>query len=581
MDREVEHADADIFERHVDVQACEADVYSARPSHWRTQSQGCGIAVTTERHKSLLPTQYSEFSEAEVSGDIVTRFKLVVARRPDHAALKYRAVVTTYAELDSQSDSLARLISGTYGLSRAPLALLYQQGTCCCVAQLAVLKSGNYFANIDSYLERHRQLLLLADLTPALLLHDHASTRSALELAESIPSLVLINTETLPLRPENDFLSNSSVESDDYACVVYTSGSTGAAQGVILTHRHVLHLARRSGLDMHLSHLDRSIQLCELWTGASISEIYCALLNEATLYPCSVKRDGIVYILNLVKNELITTFVAAPILFRALMKSAGKGDKFASVRLIRLGGDRVTRDDIALFNIHFVDSCLLRIGYGSSEMLLVSQFFVDQQYTVTDESGRIPVGHPVEGTEVDVLDLDGNKAAPNEPGEIAIRSRFLGPGYLKNDSLTRSRFRGETADGSGLRMYLTRDLGYKDSSGSLYLLGRNDSRVKIHGKFVLLTDVEQSLAKVTGIQQSVVIPLERDDQGTILAAFVVTTTDSLDERAIKKQLQNFLAPEVVPRLINIVEKLPMLNNSKVDRRQLHGMALATLEAQQK
>src|SRR5690606_18312387 len=117
-------------------------------------------------------------------------------------------------------------------------------------------------------------------------------------------------------------------------------GSTGEPQGVVLTHRNVLAIARNHGRDFRLGIDDRATQLCPLWTAASCSEIFSALLNGCTLYPCAIKEQGVAAFLEVLDEERISTLTAAPPLFRLLFSAVDPGRRFDSVRLIRLGGDR-------------------------------------------------------------------------------------------------------------------------------------------------------------------------------------------------------------------------------------------------
>ncbi len=244
--------------------------------------------------------------------------------------------------------------------------------------------------------------------------------------------------------------------------------------------------------------------------------------------------------------------------------------KFPDMRLLRLAGDRTTRVEVDLFKQHFTTQCLLRLGIGASEVMLFAHLFIDAEYEMKHEIA--PLGYPLDDLEILLLDDDFNEINnAGECGEIAVRSPYLSVGYWKNPALTRERFRDDAHDGNK-RIYLTRDIGYRDAEGILHHAGRKDSRVKIYGKMYLISDVEQALLGINGITEAIVVPFDSGERGTELAAFVVTDTGEGDVSAIRKQLAEKVVAEVRPRRITILEAMPLQPNNKINRLQLRNMA---------
>src|SRR5690606_21300638 len=232
---------------------------------------------------------------------------------------------------------------------------------------------------------------------------------------------------------------------------------------------------------------DRATQLCPLSTAASAAEIFPFLLNGATLYPWSIMHAGPAGLVRLLQRERITMLCAVPVLFRLVMAAAPPDAQFPAMRMLRLAGDRTTRRDLALLRQHFGAHCLLRVGLGASEALLYAQHFLMRDDE--PEGEVVPVGYAVEDMELLLLDERGQPVPQGEYGEIAVRSRYLSLGYWHNPALTAQRFLSDP-DGGDKRVYLSRDIGYVDAKGLLHHVGRSDSRVKLHGRMVVVSDVE-------------------------------------------------------------------------------------------
>lgn len=499
-----------------------------------------------------------------MQGSIIERFNAIVARFAGRPAVKDDTGVLTYAALDIRSRHLATYLLHEFGNSKEPVALMYRHGANYNIAQFAVLKTGKFYANIDVDLPMDRQVLIAGNLEARLLLCDTSCEQSAKALAASLPGTRVLNTQTLDLGSFATPLPEVDIKPGDYAYIIYTSGSTGPPQGVVVSHENVLHFTRNHTNYMHLHSGDRATQICPLWTGASAAEIFPMLLNGALLLPFSLPIGGFPKLLKLLEDEAITMFTAVPTVFRMLMALAGTDQKFPAMRMLRLAGDRTTRIDVELFKQHFLDHCLLRVGLGASEVLMFAHFYIDTSYAMAGEVA--PVGYALEDLELLLLDDEGNPVPQGECGEIAVRSPYLSVGYWKNPTLAAERFPPDP-EGSNGRLYLSRDIGYFDAQGRLHHVGRKDSRLKLYGKMVLISDVEEALLAITGIKEAVVVPFDSGKLGTELAAFI-TTSAPLDVAAIRQQLASKLAADLLPRKILLLDQLPLQPNNKINRLQL-------------
>lgn len=509
---------------------------------------------------------YIPFEEGELELSLVDRFRHVARSLGSQPVINFNGTSLSFAALEERSNVLAQALLEALGRGTEPVAMFFKPGALYHIAQLAVLKTGKFYVNMDPGVSQERHLLLFNDIGARVLLIDAAHESQAEAIKRALPSLQVVNVESLQF-PQSKARSAVELQPDDLAAVVYTSGSTGPAQGVMLTHRNLLFIARSHGRDFKLGTADRATQVCPLWTVASNSEFFSAALSGACLYPYSIKDAGMPGYLKLLRHEQITTFTASPAVFRALFSSVKTKGQFPSVRVIRLGGERTTRSDFNLYKEVFEDASTLRLLYGSSEFVPATQMVLTKVSQFTGEV--LPIGYPIEGCEIALLDEEGNEVAHGEYGEITITSEYLSPGYWRNPALTRARFRQQ--DPGTVRTYFTRDIGRRDASGCLHHAGRNDARIKIYGKFVSVDDVEEALLRVNGVRDAVIMPVDKPPRAVELAAFVVLHDQQLDAIGIRSELLKTLAPELVPKQIVLLSELPLLVNNKVNRLKLKEM----------
>lgn len=504
------------------------------------------------------------FDQAEVNGSIIARFRRVALALGDSLALKFEDQSLTFGELEQTSNALAHVLSEVLPNGRAPVALMYKHGNGGIVAQIAVLKLGRCFCCLDADIKPERRNALFSQLGADCVLCDSASLEAALELRAAFPELTIFNTEAVAADSTATRDAFPNPGPDDIACIVNTSGSTGAPKGVMLSHRNMLMTAFVHGQDFQISGADKSFHLCPHSTAAAGSEIFTALLNGSAVFPFSIKDSGIRRFQELIVEEEITTFTASPVLFRLIFKAFRYCERFPSVRLIRLGGDRVTKLDVEIFRERFERHCRLRVGYGSSEYMPALQLFIDRDDAVGEV---VPLGYPVQGCMVSLIDEKGAPVAVGEPGEIVVRSRQLSLGYWQDAERTDKAFRSDPND-SGTRTYCTSDMAYRDAEGCFHFIGRKDSIVKINGKQVCVADVERALRAISWLTDAAIVPVGNKQNGTELVAFVVSDRKGVELSHVRASLAADLPYEAMPAKLIALSEIPLTANNKTDLQEL-------------
>jgi amino acid adenylation domain-containing protein len=517
--------------------------------------------------------RFVEFRVEDTRQTIAERFEQQVLHYPERLAVKCDRRTLTYAELNRAANRLAHAILSRAGAEAAPLALYCSAGLPTTIACLGALKAGKAFAPLDGRLPLARIRQILATLETAIVVTDNKYSKAARQLAGPAGKTINIDRLTRSWSPDNPGLT---VSPDSTAYISFTSGSTGAPKGVVWNHRSELFGLRTKTNALGISARDR-ISLLRANNVGAMRDMFLALLNGAGLIVLDLDENGLASLGRWLRDEEITVLSCVATLFRHAVSGTDSGDCFPRIRLIHIGGEPVFKSDVELFKRHFRGDCLFASRYSISETQAISYFFIDKQTEISAE--RVPVGYPVEGNEIVVLDDGGKPVGPGQIGEIAIRSPYLASGYWRNPELTRAKFLADPMGGEN-RMYLTGDLGYLLADSCLVHVGRKDFQVKIRGHRVEVTAVETALHEIPSVRQAAVITQSDSTNGDRLIAYVVPRHPAVaDSAEWRKYLKTRLPDYMVPFSFVVLDRLPVNAGGKVDRRRLpepprHRRALA-------
>jgi amino acid adenylation domain-containing protein len=505
---------------------------------------------------------FIEFEKEEVNLSIPDRFERQVFRYPDRIAVRTRKARLSYAKLNGLANSIAHLVISRGNEVNEPVALLLEQDALLIAAIIGVLKAGRPYVPLDPSFAADRLAYMRDDSCATLILTDAKNFPLASHLAGSSP-LVNIDDISSHFSSENPGLS---ISPDSIAYILYTSGSTGQPKGVFQYHRNVLHNIMKYTNGLRISPDDRLTLLYSCSLGASVSDIYGALLNGAGLFPFDLKEEGLHQLPDWLMKEDITIYHSVPTVFRHFVSALNGNERFPRLRMIKLGGESVYKRDWDLYKKHFSEKCILHVGLGSTEMNITRQFFCDHQTALSNDI--VPVGYEVKDTEVLLLNENGEEVGSDREGEIAIRSQYLPPGYWRKPELTDALFLPDPKGGKE-RIYLTGDRGCMDRNGCLTILGRKDSQLKIRGYRVEPAEVEMALMELDGVNAAVVAGLENIRGDKRLVAYVVmqdgpVCTISELRRSLKRKLPDYMIPSDVV----LMESLPLTPNGKIDRKKL-------------
>ena len=497
------------------------------------------------------------FERAAVEQSIPQRFARQVAADPDRLAVKFGPDALTYSELDRWASRVARAILAR-GVRSDAVALVIDQGLPLIAGVLGTLKAGRVYVPLEAALGRERLAYMLRD----------SGARTALVSDAAAPLVREAGGGDVDVVSIGDVVLGQSSEAPDIeispnapAYIYYTTGSTGQPKGVVDSHRNVLHNVMRYTNGLGITRDDRLTLLQSASFSGAVSSMFCALLNGAASLPFDVRRASGGELADYVDQGGITIYHSVPTIFRSFLR----GDRvFPLVRIIRLEGDQATKLDVELFRRHFSADCVLANGLGATETGIVRRFVLRNGTPLEGEI--VPIGYPVEDMEVTVVDEAGGPAAPDEVGEIAVRSEYLALGYWNRPDLTARAFE---SDAAGRRRYRTGDLGRLRRDGCLEHLGRKDSRTKIRGITVSLAEVEAALGGLPSIREAAVVARsDSHDERRLVAYYVPASGREPTVSEMRRELAERLPPPMIPSGYVRLAALPLNQNLKVDRAAL-------------
>jgi amino acid adenylation domain-containing protein len=505
--------------------------------------------------------KFAEFRREEIEQSITARFASQAKQYADRLAISTRNFQWTYAELNESVDRTAGALVALRGGGAERVALLFEHDAPMVAAMLGSLKAGKTYVPLDPFQPPERLKQIIAHAGATVLLTNNKNIALARKLITN--EVQLINFDCLTEKSLEDQLPE--VAPDRLAYILYTSGSTGEPKGVMQNHRNVLHYIRVYTNNLHLSAADRLTLLSSYCFDASVMDIYGALLNGATLYPIAIKGDGLADLAAQLQTNQITVYHSTPTVYRYFLSDrAERCDAFPRLRLVVLGGEKVNRADVELYQRNFSADCLFVNGFGPTEATISLQNIIDQRTKMDGDS--VPVGFAVDDTEVLLLNDDGRTFPV--AGEIAIRSAHLALGYWRNDVATARAF--SSSGPAAIRVYRTGDLGRRLPDGSIKFTGRKDFQVKLRGYRIELGEIEVALAKHPRVREGVVMAHETGADQRLIA--YVVPIEKVAAAAFSSELRKFLKqklPEyMVPNAFVMLESLPLTASGKLNRRAL-------------
>lgn len=486
---------------------------------------------------------------------IEQRVRLWAQRQPQALAVHYEGTELSYAELDAQAARLAALLV-EQGVSAGDfVGLCLERSQAMMVAMLAVLKTGAAYLPLDPEYPAERLQYMIEDSGCRLVLtQDHLCRR----LPDRGVRLFPIDLTGWIRRwrdGEGKAIEAVTVEAAAPAYLIYTSGSSGQPKGVVLHHRGALNLAANQQRLLKVDTASRVLHFASLSFDAATWDWMMALYAGASLHICTQQTRLDPQRLGAYLQQQRITHATLP---PSLLAYLPLHDNYALQRLI-IAGEACDPGLARRWAEHY---CLIN-AYGPTETTVCATL------GEVPVSGTITIGHPLGNATAHVIGVDNQPLPVGLIGELCVGGDGLATGYHGQPQLTAERFVNLASVGQ--RVYRTGDLVQRLSDGSLKFIGRIDHQVKIRGHRVEPGEVERQLALLPGVREAAVVVIDDQDGRPALAAYAAVDDDSQAEYqpvALRQALAERLPDYLLPATLQLVPKLPLTANGKLDREAL-------------
>ena len=501
-------------------------------------------------------------------------FEEQAERTPDRVAVRSADEPLTYRELNERANQLAHLLR-ELGVGPGVYAGIHaDRGARALVAMMAVLKAGGAYVPVDVTEPLARRDAIMVD--AGVVVEIHVAEPAALPAPEpaarsaepTTRATIVLDPDWAPLdgRPTAN-ASTADSAPDDAAYVLYTSGTTGRPKGVVVENRNLIAYVRAV-----IARLDADTPLnWAVVQPLSVDSCVTALMpplctgGEVHLIP----RDSVLdpdALADWAVSRGIDCMKIAPSHLRALQSSPRFGELLPRRRLI-VGCEASDWQWLRELQ-RLAPECRVFNHYGPTETT-VGALTLDVGAFMDGEWDTAPLGFPLAGTQVQVVDAAGRPVPAGVAGEIVIGGAGVARGYHSRPELTEAVFvPAPEATAPAGRMFRTGDFGRRLPDGMICFLGRRDDQVKVRGFRIALGEIDAVLRGHRQVRNGLTLLREGASGERRLVAYVEPHAGgTIEAGSFDAYLAERLPSHMVPQVV-VMEKLPLAGNGKVSRRAL-------------
>ncbi len=429
------------------------------------------------------------------------------------------------------------------------------------VALLGVLKAGGAYVPLDPGYPAGRLRFFLEDSGVSVVVTE---SRHEGVLGEGPWKTVRLDAEREAIGKESGKRPESGVEPTDLAYILYTSGSTGRPKGVMVEHRSLAQHARSIVERYELKASDRVLQFASLSFDVAGEEMYPTWAAGGAVVYRSGEAVGIgEFEKEMERLQPTVMNLPAGYWHEWVLELSRRGGRVPGwLRLLVSGSDRVQPERLEWWREHTGVKFLN--GYGPTEATITATVYEPPEGELP-ATGCVPIGKPLEGVRVRVVDGHGGLAAMGVAGELWIGGGGVARGYWGLEEQTGEKFLADPFGEAGERVYRTGDRVRYLRDGNLEFLGRLDGQVKVRGFRIEPGEIEAALEQEAGVREAAVVAREEAGE-TRLVAYVVLSEGTAGR--VKEHLKQRVPGYMVPSHFVEMGALPRTENGKVDRRRL-------------
>ncbi|GGY05064.1 non-ribosomal peptide synthetase [Streptomyces anandii] len=480
------------------------------------------------------------------------------ARTPDAVAVVCDDTSLTYAELDRRASAVAAALRARGAGPDTVVALCLPRSADLAVAVLAVVRAGAAYLPLALDDPAERQRLLVRDSGAVAVLADADTAAPAQPWGA--PVLDIADCPEAPAAGPA-----GAAHEHNLAYVLYTSGSTGLPKGVLTEHAAIRNRLEWMQRALPIGPGDTVLQKTPYTFDVSVWEFFWPLITGARL---AFARPGghrdPRYLLRAIHEYSVTVLHFVPSMLEEFLHEVPHAHT-ATLRRVLVSGEELRLRTQQRF-FERLPGVELHNLYGPTEAAIdVTHWRCDPGQT----TGQVPIGHPVDGVSLYVVDPELRPVAPGGTGELCIGGVAVARGYLNRPEAERTAFVPDPFTGRpGTRMYRTGDLASVRPDGAFDYHGRIDHQIKLGGVRIEAGEVETALERLELIDQAVVGLRQDADGRPLLVAWTTGRLTAADAPAVRAALARTLPAAYVPSALVPVQEFPLSRHGKTDRKAL-------------
>ena len=496
-------------------------------------------------------------------------FEAIVEKTPDAVAAVYGFSRLTYRELNSRTNRLAHHLRALGVGPEATVGVCMERSFEMLIALTAVLKSGGAYVPLDPAYPPERLAFMLRDSQIAVLLTQDAVTT---QLPEQRALTVRLDRDWHAIEQSSELNPVRTAGPDNLAYVIYTSGSTGQPKGAMITQRGLTNYLNWAAGAYPVTEGEGSPVHSSISFDLTVTALFPSLLAGKSVF--LLPQDyGVVALNTAIKDGTRFSLIKiTPSHLEVLGQQLSSDRAILHTGALIIGGEQLRYESLGVWR-ELAPGARLINEYGPTETVVGC--CVCEVSDRAPESGPAPIGRPIAGTQLYLLDTDLQPVPVTVSAELFIGGRGVARGYLNRPDVTAEKFVPDLfGEARGARLYRTGDVARYLPGGELEFIGRGDGQVKIRGYRIEPGEIEALLNLYPGVRESVVLAQQDAWSKSRLVAYIAAGKDGEPDAAeLKSYLKRKLPEYMVPAGIVIAREFPLTPNGKIDRAALPSLEL--------
>ncbi|QFG00376.1 amino acid adenylation domain-containing protein [Psychrobacillus glaciei] len=489
--------------------------------------------------------------------DFYTIFKKSVSTYSDSYAIIDNTIKYTYGDIYISVNSITANLSSR-GIKSGDIIGIYmdrEANLLSCI--LALWKLGASFIPIDSDLNRERIQYIIKDSKIEHIIVGDRDLKGNLEFSNINMHL----TEDLLVQKSTKPIPDLLIDLESPAYIIYTSGSTGNPKGVVVSHKNIGNYINFAAKNYNEDSGEGALLHTSIGFDLTLTSLLVPIAQGKIVFVSSSKA------INNLSKDITSKKVNFTKLTPSHLKMLEYDSNLKEISLYCtkwiLGGEALNYEMLQAWQLASKDNIFIN-EYGPTEATVGCTTYIADNRVL---EGIVPVGKPIDNTQVYVLNKIGRPVPSGVLGEIYIGGLGVAKGYLNNPELTKEKFIYNPYIQNESKLYKTGDIGYYLEDGNLVYVRRNDDQLKVRGHRIEPAEIEKALLACEGILDSKVMSYKDNNNIEILVAYIITA-EMKELKEIKSVLRHSLPEYMIPDKFIQMKEFPLTLNKKIDKDRL-------------